>query len=359
MKEEKKKKESENKIVPFDFDEKMLSDTEIDRIVRESMMEEADALEAELNQDPALRGADVSEDMFQSIVDQLKTQGLWEEDEETEKGQEYNTKEKNTDDTTCAEEEKQTAEPEGQRSQNGDNQDDRPQSLEELYALLPEEDRRALLLGKQMEKQEELRLAKKRKRKTYVKYGGIVAAVLVLVFSGSMTIEANRRLVQRAWDGMMYNLGFRVSTDYIDEEKEIEGRTEEELAALKEVSATLEVPTLIFEYMPEGMKYLDYEIMADSAEAGIFYTYQEKIFSVTVINMDREGTAYYVLDNEAVLREKVVNDQRIEARIQEVNLDLGEETYIAELEYDNCRCILNGMISLEEMKKIIKYAFIL
>ena len=38
----------------------------------------------------------------------------------------------------------------------------------------------------------------------------------------------------------------------------------------------------------------------------------------------------------------------------ETNLDIDEETYIAEIEYGGWRYILNGMIPLDEMRKIVK-----
>lgn len=351
MKEEKKKTESENKIVVFDIDESVMTDADIDRFLAESLMKEADELEAELNQDPGLRGADVSDAMFQSIVNQLKEQGIWEEEEAVEK--ERITE--NTEDKERVEEKKQNAESE----EKGQKENRTPQNLEELYAMLPEEDFRALKLGKQVEKQNIVRDARKRRRKKVFKYSGIAAAILVLVFGGSMTIEANRRLVQKAWDGMMYNLGFRVSTNYVGEEENVRSKTKEEIETMEEISKVLEVPAISLEYIPKGMKYLNYEIMEDNSEAVVFYVYQEKIFSVTIISLKLESVSYYALDNEAVLRDTVLNEQKVKVDIKETNLGLEEETYTAEIDYNDSRYILNGMISLEEMRKIAKNIIIL
>ena len=65
------------------------------------------------------------------------------------------------------------------------------------------------------------------------------------------------------------------------------------------------------------------------------------------------------LDNEAVLRENIIIDQELEAKIWELNLDLEEETYVAEIGYKGCRYICNGMIPLEELEKILKSAYFL
>ena len=78
-----------------------------------------------------------------------------------------------------------------------------------------------------------------------------------------------------------------------------------------------------------------------------------------IINIEQEGTMYYALDNEAVLRENIIIDQGLEAKIWELNLDLEEETYVAEIGYKGCRYICNGMIPLEELEKILKSAYFL
>ncbi len=344
MKEEKEKLKSEKKIVIFDIDESVMTDEEIDRFLTESLLKEADDLETELNQDPVLLGADVSDTMFQSIVRQLKEKGIWEEEEDKEPAQEP---------------ESQDAE-RAERLGEGDVSDDQQHKLEDsldlekLYAMLPEEDRRALAIGKQTEKEHEAQAAKKKKRRKVLKYGGTAAAILVLVFSGSMTIEANRRLVKKAWDGMMYNLGYRMSTNYTGEEENVRSKTKEEMKAMEEIQAELGISAISLEYMPEEMKYLNYEIMQDFFEATIFYDYQGKIFSLSMINVGEEGDAYYSLDNEAMLVDTVTNEQNLKIEIRETNLDLEIETYIAEIEYNDCRYILNGIIPLAELKEIAK-----
>lgn len=80
MKDENKKTEHDKKIVEFDIDETVLGDSDLDRFLRKSMQDAADALEERLNNDPRLQGIDAPEGMFDSIVNELKRQGLWQED---------------------------------------------------------------------------------------------------------------------------------------------------------------------------------------------------------------------------------------------------------------------------------------
>ena len=366
MNEKKNKTGSTKKVVPFDIDEKLLDDEKIDRLIKESLIEEADKIEAELENDPALIGVGASEDMFQSIVARLKEQGDWEEEDVEENPK--NIKEiKDAEDAENVKETKEAKEikeiKEVKESEDTkeilEDQKSEQDKLEKLYQMLPEEDRHALELGKQVKKEKEIRRKKRKQRWKILKRGGVVAAVFLLVFGVSMTSEANRRLVLKVWDGLIYNLGFQLSTDYAGEKGTVQSKSKEEIDAIKSISGKMKIPVIEFEYMPKEMEFQRYEMMEDGFEAILFYEYKGKIFSITIINIEQEGTMYYALDNEAVLRENIIIDQGLEAKIWELNLDLEEETYVAEIGYKGCRYICNGMIPLEELEKILKSAYFL
>ena len=364
MNEKKNKTGSTKKVVPFDIDEKLLDDEKIDRLIKESLIEEADEIEAELENDPALIGVGASEDMFQSIVARLKEQGDWEEEKDVEENPENIKEIKNAEDIRETGETREIKGiKEGKESEGTkeilEDQKSEQEKLEELYQMLPEEDRHALELGKQVKKEKEIRRKKRKQRWKILKRGGVVAAVFFLVFGVSMTSEANRRLVFKAWDGLMYNLGFKLSTNYVGEEGTVQSKSKEEIEAIEAISEKMAIPVIDFEYMPEGMKFQGFEIMDDALEAIMFYAYRDKIFTVTMVKMNQEGATYYALDNEAVLRERIVIDQELKAKIWETNLDFEEETYVAEIENNECRYICNGMLSLEELKKVLKSAYFL
>jgi hypothetical protein len=419
MKDEKKKRQTQSKIIPFDID-KTPTDDEIDHILSDSMNEGADQYEEEmLRRNPKLKDVHAPDDLYASIVQKLKEQGAWEEDEsaETRKADIGNVEDVNADaaeaeavrglgeiraEATLAEEahaekaedfcevkehreeeekyteeymhghtEEETYTEKTMRGQaekgeayteeimRGYTEKGEEQALDALYAMLPEEDRHALEIGRQVRRENAVRETKRKRRSKVFKYGGLVAAMFVVVFSVSMTSEANRRLVLQAWDGLMYNMGFRVTTNYMDDESGVRSTSKEELEAMETIRETLDIPVINFDYLPEGMEYQDYEIMEDAFEAILFYTYQGKTFHVTMININDEATTYYAIDNEAERKRKVETLQEMEASIWEINRDQDGETYMAEIDYNNCRYILNGMISLEEMEEILKYAVIL
>ena len=107
MNEKKNKTGPTKKVVPFDIDEKLLDDEKIDRLIKESLIEEANEIEAELENDPALIGVGASEDMFQSIVARLKEQGDWEEEKDVEENPENIKEIKNAEDARETEETKE------------------------------------------------------------------------------------------------------------------------------------------------------------------------------------------------------------------------------------------------------------
>lgn len=57
-------------------------DDDIDDILREGLLKDADAFEKEINKNPDLADIEAPEDMFENIVAELKKNGIWEEGDE-------------------------------------------------------------------------------------------------------------------------------------------------------------------------------------------------------------------------------------------------------------------------------------
>lgn len=89
-----------------------LEDTELDALLEEELKREADELEARLNSDPKLIGVGASDDLFAKIVDSLKEQGVWEEDEKAVKAQEDEAGEEDAEKSEKTKEEVQETEAE-------------------------------------------------------------------------------------------------------------------------------------------------------------------------------------------------------------------------------------------------------
>lgn len=329
---EEKKKTSNSKIMSFHIPDEDLDDREMDQFMRESMMKEADELEEKINSDPKLAGIEAPDDMFESIVAELKARGVWEEGA----------------DGTSAHEK-------GNEREAGTGTEGNAGAGQPLYATLSEEDREALELGRQVVQKRQNRTAKRRRRMKILKYSGVAAAVLVLVFGVSMTSDANRRLVKRMWEGLLVDFGFKVNTNYLSDAESIRSKSKEETAAMEDIKEKINAPILDFGYLPEGMEYQGYNIGANGYEAVIFYSYHDRMFYLTTLGMQDEGASYYAYDKEAGFEETIVTDiANLEADIWEINMDNPEKTYVAEIEYKGWRYILNGMLPLDELRNMIK-----
>lgn len=331
MEKDNKKQEKKGKITSFEITEDMLSDSELDLFLKESLIREADEIEKALNEEEALRGVGASDDLFQSIVDKLKEQGVWEETQESE--------------------------------QNASSSVGQPEYKEQdvIYSMLSEEDRLNIEAGKKYRMQEELRKKKQKRRAKIIKRGSVAAAAIAVVFGLGMTSDANRRLMLKAWDGLMFNLNYRLSTNYVEEES-VRSKTKEEIEALEDIRNRLGVAVIEFEYLPEGMEYVSYDVLKHGKGAYIFYVWGDSAFNVTVTyvsNMNQNSSAYAVLDQNAEIIDTVQNEQNIQFNILETNQKFEKKMYAAEVQYNDFRYIMNGVSSLEEMKKIVKYCIFL
>lgn len=401
MSEENKKTTTENKILSFHISDEDILNPEMDHFMLHSLKKEADELEARLNADPSLAGVEAPEGLFQSIVDELKAQGVWREEgedggsvepggsrdsvgsvETAESGgsgesagrrESVGSREsagsgelvgrKNRDEGTemagaaeCAGADEAARSEEMKMNQEGAG---RSGTSDAVYDMLSEEDRRALELGRRVGEKQQEKAERRRKRHRALRIAGVIAAMVVLVFGVSMTSEANRRLVMKMWDGVLENFRFRVNTDYAGENESVRSMSKEEAAAIEDIREMMGGQIIEFGYLPKGMYYKDYEIRENMFEALLIYLYQEKYFYITILNIDKEGSTYYTSDEDVVFKEKITNNAQITAEIWETNSDLEEKTYIAEMEYGGWRYIFNGMLPLEEMRKILKYVLFL
>lgn len=313
MSDRRKNIKGKNKIIELKFDVQEPMDLEIDALLQEELMREADELEAKLNSDPSLIGTGASDDLFVKIVEELKEKEIWEEGKDDAEG--------NSEENKLA----------GDDTAENNAEKDLKQTT----------------------------VVRRKRRNCIMRRCGTVAAVMVLVFGVSMTSDANRRLVSQMWDTVFSNFGLRITTNYVEEEKFIRNEDKKEIEDYQRVSEELGVSGVDLGYLPKDMEYVRCEIDKFGGSAMFFYKYNDTIFRLTLIKKGREGVYYYTLDDSTELSSVYTSTQEIEAKIRKGNIENGMETYIAQLKYGECNYILNGMISMEEMEKIIKNIYFL
>lgn len=313
MSDRRKNTKGKNKIIELKFDVQEPMDLEMDALLQEELMREADELEAKLNSDPSLIGTGASDDLFVKIVEELKEKGIWEEGKDGAEGNSVENKLAGDD----------TAE--------NNAEEDLKQTT----------------------------IVRRKRRNRIMRRCGTVAAVMVIVFGVSMTSDANRRLVSQMWDTIEANFGLRMATDYVDEEKIVYTREKDEVEDFQKVCEKLGVSGIDFGYLPNGMEYLRCELDVEQGLATLFYSYQNSVFQFCMVKNNVESVYYYALDKKVELASVYTLTQEVEAKIWATNADNGMETYVAQMQYEDCNYILNGMIKFEEMKRIIKNIYFL
>ena len=325
-----KGKHSGKKITQFptqlDVQEE-LEDAAMDRFLRQSIIEDADRIERELNEDPKLIGIGASDDLFGKIVEELKTKGIWEDEKKTK-----------------VDEKPEPAKEEQQKPA--------------IYDMLSDADREALAFGYQMQKKEQERKEKRKKRNRRLKH--VSAAVVALVFVGGigLSTEASRRWIFQVGDAIVENFGVSLKNNLIDSSDDIRFCSEEEETAIKKIQNSLKIAPVEFAYLPKEMKFISYDINKDSLTATISYMYNDLSFILSMCGNKEENVFYYQMDEMIQMTDTIVTDQGIEIQLYKSNNEKAQ-TYAATFEYNEDYYYLLSAVPYEETKKILKYLIIL
>ena len=321
-----KGKHSGKKITQFPMQldvQEELEDAAMDRFLRQSIMEDADRIERELNEDPKLIGIGASDDLFGKIVEELKTKGIWEDEKETK-----------------VDEKPEPAQEEQQKPA--------------IYDMLSEADREALAFGYQMQKKEQERKEKRKKRNRRLKH--VSAAVVALVFVGGIgfSTEASRRWIFQVGDAIVENFGVSIKNNFVEEENRIRIWNENEETALQEIKQKVDISPVKLMYLPQGMRFLSYDIDTESLCANIFYEYRDSMFIVYMFNNETGNVFYYHVDEKLKEKEKIVTEQNIIISVYESEYK-GAKSCMASFEHDGDYYYCVSSIEYSEIKKILKY----
>lgn len=316
MSQKKTEEKTKNKIASFHDYQNEAENPEMDRFLQESIRKEADDLEARLNSDPSLAGISVSDDMFEKIVGRLKEEGYWEEDEESpaESMQPQMTKE---------------------------------EQQEELLRLIEK--------GRKAEQQEKENARKKAGRNCLIRRAATIAAVFVILISADFSTGASRGWILKMWDAAMEGFGFKAKTNNMEDGIVTRIKSEEEQKALEEIKDSMNVAVPDFGYMPKGMEFLEYQVIQPEWEVVLYYLCEEKIVNIEIVKLPQEGVSYYISDHDAKLVAQYPHLLGTEIVIWELDSNSENKTYMAEMEYKDCRYVLSGLLPLEEIKKMLEY----
>ena len=186
-------------------------------------------------------------------------------------------------------------------------------------------------------------------RKRVVRWASIAAAVLIGVFSISMSSEANRAYIMREMNELFGN---DVNTQVDNNDVIKSDRTEQYVR--EEIENTLGIKMPEFFYLPAEMKYENYSIDEDAQTAFMRYFYQDNyVYFMTMANFkdasslsqNDKGKEVQKISNELV--------PNLEITLWEIYEEGDKKTtYTLSWEYKNVYYELFGKLPIEEMEVI-------
>lgn len=240
---------------------------------------------------------------------------------------------------------------------------------EQLYAQLSEEDREALKLGKELQRQRKIDASSKesqRKKNRRTKSGSwkknIVSAAagigIVIAVTSGFTIASvggPKQALKIARE--MFGERTRITVNGITEGEEkksgMDGMDAEE-QAYQQIKDELGFDPVRLGYLPEGMVFEEIVLDETSQDVYLYYRTGEKTVSYFIKKHYTEGKLSADIEDKLV-SQFYISTNGIEITISEhVIKDSAEKKYIAEFMYNDTWYCIAGQIEKKEMEKIIK-----
>lgn len=225
---------------------------------------------------------------------------------------------------------------------------------EKLYAQLPEEDRKAMEIGREIlkqqeaEKHEEKVVYFKKPKKMYI----ALAAVLVLVFAmGVTSVGGPKRVVQM----MKMLIGDReiVRVDTTDDSYVVEDDKEE--AAYQKLKDVFGVEPVKMVWRPEGTQFVLAEIDEDLQIATLVYDVDGEHINYCISTHYTENSLGIDVEDNILDEYRVNHDEKGEIKIKVYETEeSGTKSYSANYTHNGLEYILIGTIERREYDEVIK-----
>lgn len=194
-----------------------------------------------------------------------------------------------------------------------------------------------------------------KKKNVYFQKIGKVAGIIVVsglcVFAASMTSEANRNYFVK---NIKYLTGDRTKIVVDNDEKNDEANTDE-YSARKDIEESLDIEVPGFFYRPDSLMFCSYEIAANVQTARIEYIYNnEYIIELHMDKTDKKSTSKFDSLSGDVIDKVYIQRDDIDATITKVQ---GKEdylpSYVAQWKKDDVVYCISGKMELDELKEML------
>lgn len=217
---------------------------------------------------------------------------------------------------------------------------------EKLRNALPEEDREALRIGREVQKKRE---RAKQNRKKIRRIMGVAATVVLFIGIGVTSVGGKKLFI----DTFDKKFGGKDKTYVNSIEPEDVGEITEEQARQEIKEMLGEEPVEII-YKPENTKFLNAVVDKEVQEAMLYYSVNDKIMSLQIVSRYvKSSTGIEISDK--VLQEYMMQLPETKVLVREYKvLETGEKEYTAQFSYINSKYFLVGIMNKAEFEKIIK-----
>lgn len=353
MKREKDKKSG--KIEPFQITEEMASDALMDKMIREQLIKGADRIEEEILNKKELEGIEAPDDMYDEIVRKLKERGIWQEDEEEEEREEEkeekeeeagseNGSTRGKEDGKENEKENKKEHKKEDRSENGAGRE-----KEDIYAMLSDEDREALKLGREMQKKQQKKQGRNGQKRRTVK--AAAAILLVICVAGvSVNTEAGKGYLKKMWT---FISGDELNITVEKNESNIRSLSEEEEEMNRKVQEDLGIIPIKLLYIPDSMEFEYYKINIEAYDCIAFYKINDVKMSIQMFKNNRIDSRVQKFDG-TVINNVIISSENVEVPIWKIESPNQETLYATQFEFGEGYYTISGFVDEQEFTKIIQ-----
>lgn len=182
--------------------------------------------------------------------------------------------------------------------------------------------------------------------------GAAVAAILLIgIFGGAMTSQANRTHLMEKVDEMFGN---DVNTKVNNTNDVLESSIAEE-DVRQEIKKELNLEVPMFYYIPDGMIYDTYEMDKNACAAYIRYSYQGMYVYLQILENDNKTSGIYRNDQGMLLEIVSSENVNIDVELWKIEEEGDEQPiYLAQWEYKNCFYSFSGKFREEDMRKMVQ-----
>ena len=217
---------------------------------------------------------------------------------------------------------------------------------EKLRNALPEEDREALRIGREVQKKRE---RAKQNRKKIRRIMGVAATVVLFIGIGVTSVGGKKLFI----DTFDKKFGGEDKT-YVNsiEPEDVGEVTEEE--AWEQIKEALGEEPVRMVYKPRNTKFLNAVVDKEVQEAMLYYSVNDKTMSLQVVSRYvKSSTGIEISDK--ILQEYTIQLPETKVLVREYKvLETGEKEYTAQFSYKNSKYFLVGIMNKAEFKEIIK-----